>query len=385
MAVRPADPDPRVPKRWPDVPMQARTRRRIAVAVPLILALAAGIYAARWIDTGREANEPVEAVRAFLEASRSGEVETALALTTGDPHGASDLLVPEATSTDWEVLGVGLQSWSPYTDYATVWATIKGPNDTELTTVFDLGSVGGGWKIADPFTTLTIDATPVPYVDVNGFTLPMATEPFESYDFALLPGVYELYEDPPELLAYEAAPLLALGERLVNADGSESPVLRETFEGFTAVEGDEPELNARLTAYLDACMADPEGPETFGCPFNLRQGDIDDPDFTLGDDNRWEIIEYPQATATGFGGPVYTEDFVIGLLTRKEGRSRVTAVDSATGRQIVLECPITTNGLYLVFDTTGAYGIGPNQDPNPPTESDLEAWGGNFGSWCEAT
>jgi hypothetical protein len=171
---------------------------------------------------------------------------------------------------------------------------------------------------------------------------------------------------------------------LVNADGSEAPVLRSTFEGFTAVEGDEPELNARFAAYLDACMADPEGPEVYGCPFDLQQRDLG-ADFSMGEDNRWEIIEYPQVTTAGFGGPVYAEGFGFGLLTRNEGRSRVTAVDSATGEELVLECTISTDGLYLVYDETGDYAIGPNQDPNPATDPDPAAWQDGYESWCEFT
>ncbi|MFC3491789.1 hypothetical protein [Glycomyces rhizosphaerae] len=384
MVVRRDKPDPGAAKRWPDAPMQARTRRRIAIAVPLILALAAGIYTVRWVHTDRQASEPVEAVRALLEAARSGNVDAALAMTTDEPQDATDLLVPEAMSADWEILDLGLQSWSPFTDYAYVWATVKGPNGTELTTEFSLVPVGDDWKVEDPFTTLTIENLPVPYLDVNGFTLPVDTEPYEGLDFALLPGVYQLYEHAPEFLAYEAEPLLALGDRLVKADGAEAPLLGEAFEGFTAVEGDEPELNARLTAYLDECLASPDGPESFGCPFGLRQRDIDNLDFTLGDDNRWEIIEYPQAAASGFGGAIYTEEFGLGLLTRNEGRARVTAVDSATGEELVLECPITTAGLYLVFDTTGEYTIGPNQDPNAPTSPTDTAWHDGYESWCEA-
>jgi hypothetical protein len=380
---RPAEPG-RPPKRWPDVPMQARTRRRIAVAVPLILALAAGIYTVRWVSAEREANEPVEAVRAFLEASRSGDVEAALAMTTGETTDAADLLVPEAMSADWEILDLGLQTWSPYTEHANVWATVKGPNDTELTTHFDLALVGEDWKVEDPFAELTIEALPVPYLEVNGFILPMEVEPYDSRDFALLPGVYQLYENPPALLAYEAEPLLALGNRLVNTDGAEPPLLRAAFEGFTTAEGGEPELNDRLAAYLDACLADPEGPESHGCPFRLRERDLGGAGFTLGDDNRWEIIDYPQAAASAFTDAIYNDAPGLGLLTRKEGRARVTASDAATGDELVLECTITTSGLYLVFDANGAYTIGPNQDPNA-AGPDTETWDDTYESQCEPT
>jgi hypothetical protein len=176
--------------------------------------------------------------------------------------------------------------------------------------------------------------------------------------------------------------MLALGDFLINADGAEPPFLRAAFEGFTAAEGSEPELNERLAAYLDACMADPEGPEVFGCPFDLQEGDIDEGGFTLGD-TRWEILEYPQATASTFTGAVYTEAFGFELLTRKEGRARVTAADAASGEEIVLECTIHTSGLYLIYDETGQYAIGPNQDPNPTTDPDPTTWQGGYEPGCE--
>lgn len=384
MAADPNQPGPRAPQRWPDVPMRARTRRRIAVAVPLILALAAGAYAVRWAYAERAANEPVEALRAFLEASRAGDVETALAMTTDAPHGATDFLVPEATSDDWEILDLGLQTWSPYTQSADVWATVAGPGGTELTTDFSLTEVGDDWKVEDPFTTLTVQAVPVPYLDVNGLSVPITGEPYESHDFALLPGVYQLFENPPELLAYDAAPMLALGEFLIDADGAEPPLVRATFTGFTTAEAGELELNERLTAYLDACLADPEGPEVFGCPFDLQAHDTGESGFTPGE-TRWEILEYPQAAASALAGAVYTEPFGLELLTRKEGRARVTATDAATGESITLECTIRTNGLYLRYDATGTYTIGPNQDPDRTTDPDPTAWQDGYHHTCEPT
>jgi hypothetical protein len=212
----------------------------------------------------------------------------------------------------------------------------------------------------------------------------MEVEPYDSRDFALLPGVYQLYENPPALLAYEAEPLLALGNRLVNTDGAEPPLLRAAFEGFTTAEGGEPELNERLAAYLDACLADPEGSETYGCPFRLRERDLGGAGFTLGGDNRWEIIDYPQAAASAFTDAIFNETPGLGLLTRKEGRARVTASDAATGDELVLECAITTSGLYLVFDANGAYTIGPNQDPDAAADPDADTWDDGYESWCES-
>ncbi|MFG3341966.1 hypothetical protein [Glycomyces sp. NPDC048151] len=379
MAVRPDPPEPR-PRRYPDVPMQARTRRRIAIAVSLILVLAAGIYAVRWIYTDRQAAEPVEAVRAFLEASRTGDIEAALDWTTAEPEGATDFLVPEAISSDWEIQDLGLHSWSPFAATATVWAAVEGPNGTQLTAWFDLEEHPGGWRLADPFATLSIDTLPVPYLDVNGVTVPLELDPYEGRDFALLPGVYQLYPDPPAPFAYDAEPLLALGERLVSEDGTDYPHLPAAFEGFTAAEDSETELNERLAAYLDECMANPDGPEGFGCPFGLRQYDIDVEGFNLGD-VRWEIVEYPQAAVGSYGYGIYSPFDVI-LLTRHEGLARVTAVDASSGAEAVLECPLTASGLYLAPDAAGDYLIGPNQDPNAPSPDDT-LWRDGYDSWCE--
>lgn len=384
MVVRRVKPEPGTRQRWPDVPMQARTRRRIAIAVPVILALAVPGYIARWEYTEREATEPVEVVRAFLEASRSGDVEAALALTRGDPHTASqDLLVPEAMNADWEILDLDLQSWSPVDVNVDVWATVKGPGGTELTHPLSVELIDGDWKITDPFATLAVAALPVPYLEVNGITLP--TEADDPREFVLLPGVYRLYEHDPALLSYEAEPLLALGERLVHADGAEIPGLVEAFKGFTVVADDEAALNERLTAYLDECLASPDGPESFGCPFGLDAYATDDPYFTPGGGNRWEIIEYPQAAAASvLNGTVYRSTD-LALLTRHEGRARVTATDAATGDEHVLECLITTNGLYLTFDTTGDYTIGPNQDPNASTAPEGTEWDDDYQSNCRPT
>lgn len=372
-------PAPDAEKHWPDAPMRPRTRRRIIVAVLVILALSTTAVTTRGVRAMEQSEAPVETVRAFLEASRSGDVDAALALTDDDePPGSEELLVPEALRDDWEIGELVLRSWLP-DSRAEVAATIIGPQDAELTSTFTLERTGQGWKLTDPFTNLPVEAVPLPYLEINGQTIPVEPDDDSGLGFAVLPGVYRLYEHPPELLAYEGAPVIALG-----ADWAETEDLdgiRAVFSGFTAAEGTEPGLNEQMKTYLDGCMAEADGPERFGCPFGFTSWDIDFQGFTPGPDHRWEIVEYPEVVAATVG-PMFASD-ELGLLTRHEGLALMTVADEISGEDMAFECPITTNGLYLWLDETGQYAIGPNGDPAAPAEGDDTAWDVGYRSYCE--
>jgi hypothetical protein len=319
-------------------------------------------------------------VRAFLEASRSGDVDAALALTTGDePPGSEELLVPEALRDDWEIGELVLRSWAPDSESAGVAATIIGPQDAALTSTFILERTGEGWKLTDPFTTLPVESVPLPYLEINGQTIPVEPDDAVGRKFAVLPGVYRLYEHPPELLAYEGAPVIALGADW--AETEDVDATRAVFSGFTAAEGTEPGLNEQMKTYLDDCMAATDGPERFGCPFGFGSWDIDFQGFTPGPAHRWEIVEYPQVVAAT-AGPMFASD-QLGLLTRHQGLALLTVADETSGEDMAFECPITTNGLYLWLDETGQYAIGPNGDPAAPAEGDGTAWDYGYRSYCE--
>ena len=371
-------PDPDAAKFWPDAPMRQRTRRRLAVAILVVLAIAATIVTTRWTQEKQQAEPPVEAVRAFLEASRSGDVDAALALTDDEPAAAKDLLVPEALSEDWTIGDVVLQSWLSDSGGAGVEATIIS-HDAELTATFDLERTGEGWRLTDPFTTLPVESAPLPYLEVNGLTVPLEPDDVEGEYFSVLPGVYRLYEHPPELLTYAGAPVLALGEDWAETEDADG--IRAVIGNFNAAEGTEPSLNEQMKTYLDDCMA--EDPERFGCPFAFDRWDVENEDFTPGPDRQWEIVAYPQVVA-GTVGPMYTPD-QLRLLVRHEGQARVTVEDEQTGEKQTLECLITANGLYLWLDDTNQYAIGPNGDTLTPADETGTPWDHDYPSNCEPT
>jgi hypothetical protein len=376
MTVHEFRPGPNAAKRWPHAPMRARTRRRLAVAILAVLALAGTAVTARWLHTQRQAEAPVEAVRAFLEAVHAADVDAALAMTADEPSGATDLLVPEALSDDWTIGDLILHSWSSFGDTAQVAATIIGPEDAELSASLSLEQTDDGWKVTDPYTTLSVSWVPLPYLEVNGHNIPVDPEQ-GNHEFAVLPGVYRLYENPPELLAHEGAPVMALGHNWSEVEDDEAP--RSAFDGFKAAEGTEDRLNEQVKSYLDECIAD--GPEQFGCPFGLQDWDLDIDGFTPGPERQWEIVEYPQVAA-GTAGPMVTPE-QLGLLVRHEGIARVTVADEDTGEEAVLECPITTTDLYFWLDETGQYAIGPNGDPAAPADADGTAWDRGYYSQCK--
>jgi hypothetical protein len=358
--------------------MQSRTRRRLAVAILVILALTGTIVATSWTRTREQAEAPVETVRAFLEASRRGDVDAALALTDDEPSDSEELLVPEAQSDDWTIGDLNLRSWSPDADVAQVSATIIGPHEAELTTTFRLERSDDAWKVTNPFTTLPIGQVPLPYLQVNGHTIPMDPNQLGGWEFTVLPGVYHLYPNPPELLIYEGAPVIALGGTWTDAKNGDAYLT--VFSGFHAAEGTEEALNEQMQTYLDDCMADADGPEQFGCPFGLDEWDIAEEGFTPGPERQWELVEYPQVVA-GTLGPMFAPE-QLAFLTRHEGLARVTVTDENSDEQLTLECPISTDGLYLWLDETNQYAIGPNGDPAAPNTEDT-AWNGGYRSYCE--
>ncbi|WP_030144737.1 hypothetical protein [Glycomyces sp. NRRL B-16210] len=384
------DPEPdRGPVRhWPDAPMRPRTRRNLAIAVPLILALAGAVLAGRWVQADRQTDAPVATVRAFLEAVRSGEVETALAMTASEPSASTALLVPEALDADWEIADLGLGRWVSAASTAEVWATIRGPEGTEVTAEFELDPEGDDWKITDPFSTLHLPQLPLPYIEVNGHKVDYDPEAEDALGFVVLPGVYRLYGDPPELLAYDHGPMLTLGHRWSDPDGTRifdqgtTFAAAGVFKGFSVAEGIEPALGEQVAAYLDACFADPEGPELFGCPFGFEERYLDLDGVDLGAVRGWEIVEYPQVAAVSYQGPI-VGPFQIDVLDRVPGLARVTVADANSGADVVLECTVATSGLYLWLDESGQYAIGPNGDPNGPDSGAARLWEEGYRADCE--
>ncbi|THV42399.1 DUF4878 domain-containing protein [Glycomyces buryatensis] len=387
----------------------SRARVIAATVLALLLLAAAAGFTRGWFQSRTIAHEPVETVREFLEASRSGDVETARALAAGQNENRDDLLTAEAASADWEIgeleLEVFEEAENPSFQYdsAVVRATITGPAGASATEQFELDRVDGEWKLSHPFGTLTVSSQPVPYFEVNGFVAPLENAADESEDmftsesveFDVLPGLYEFYADAPEGLEFEVPALLSLGDKFV-VDGEIDEVTAEKLAvaeamgyglqlsdigGFTVSGVNEEDLNARVHTFLDDCLAAEDGSVGYGCPFGLGWSEISDlPDqFSIHDERSWEVLTYPEVSV-GTTEEMVNATSDLHIVNRTPGLAAVTLTSEETDDTAVLECDIDVSRFWVEYDEEGRYLIAPweNGQVESATDEDAEDWDGGF-------
>ncbi|THV42404.1 hypothetical protein [Glycomyces buryatensis] len=384
MVARRIQPQERRRRHWPDAPLRSSTRRILALVIALALTAGVAVVVGRWTTARGYADEPVETVRAFLEASRDGNVDTALAIALDEPTGRTDFIAPDAISGDWEITELGLHVWSPDSGSAVVLATITGPEATAVTEAYELDRVDGAWRIENAFAELEISQPLLPYFELNGHSVPV--EPDAGVlSFSFLPGVYQPYrETSPDILESHSPPVIVLGDTVFKHPNDETPMWGDQFFNFAITIGAEDAVNERLAAYLDDCLSAEDGPERFGCPFGLPDHRVNDHFGGEGDDfeKSWEITTYPRAAVTSLSGVITSPEEMI-FATREPGTARLTATDADTGEEAVIDCDIPLAALYPYFGADGGFGIGPNEDPEGESSGKASWWSSDFDSGCE--
>ncbi|MFC3492374.1 hypothetical protein [Glycomyces rhizosphaerae] len=361
------------------MPLRSSTRRILALVIAVALTAGAAVVLGRWTIARGYADEPVETVRAFLEASRDGNVDTALAIALNEPKGRTDFIAPEAISGDWEITSLGLQIWSPDAGSAVVLATITGPEATAVTEEYELDRIDGAWRIKNAFAELDISQPLLPYFEMNGHSVPVESEA-GVLSFSFLPGVYQPYrEASPDVLESHSAPVIVLGDTVFGTGTGGGQ-----FFNLAIMVAAEDAVNERLAAYLDDCISAEGGPERFGCPFGLPDRRVDDHLGDEGDDfeKAWEITTYPRAALTSLGGVATSTEEMI-LATREPGIARLTVTNEDTGEEVVVDCGIPLEALYPYFGADGSFGIGPNEDPEGASSGKATWWDSDFDSGCE--
>ncbi|WP_133884385.1 hypothetical protein [Glycomyces sp. NRRL B-16210] len=343
----PAPEAPRPPerRRFPFLRRHANTAMAIA-AVALVIA-AAVATAVRWAPFQRPPAEA--AVLAFLEAAQEGDVEAALALTD-ETAPSEDFLVPEALDDRWSIVTVAQVDFKDRvggTDKAVaqVYAEIEAFDGTRIGARYRV-VVEGGEAVIDNGLTLTSNYSIFDDLGLNGVSAPAAPDGTEA-NFALLPGLYELYRDLPSTMEFEESNLsLALGDqfRQLGSDWSQTslpisyPVASD--EGRALVD----EL---IADHYDACAADPS---IELCPFAFPE----DParDLALAPGATWEVVSHPQVEMQWNW---YGEIDGSQLLTTVPGEARAPVVVTEDGREreATVSCSIWTEGLYAEFDLEG--------------------------------
>ncbi|QSB05257.1 hypothetical protein [Natronoglycomyces albus] len=278
----------------------------LALLIPLLVAgtpLALGYYNKR---------EPVRAMQDFLEASRTGDISTAMEYVAFPPRGQSaKLLHPDAVSTMWEVDDVSLLWFSDRSEFtdetasARVEVTIIGPQETEVTSKFMMGQRRGErWYIHHALSSVETNLQTLPYVEANGHRAEIGRSRGDSDNFYVLPGVYEFYSQEMEVFESGIDTKVVLGSRvfsvgeeqieLFNRDRRQTVSLNDDLQLKSTVDE---VANARLRSHLTLCVDTTDGPRQEGCPFgttpdNLRAA-LNNFSYQDFSDFRWSVLEEP--------------------------------------------------------------------------------------------
>jgi hypothetical protein len=338
------DPEPELPRSRPRIPNAALAF--IAAAI----VFAAGVVAvAKWLQLREPAAE--EAVRSFLEAVRSGDVDAALALA--DERGGSDrFLLAEALDDRWEIVQVAQVAYAETAEEATaeVYAEIEAFDGTRLGHRYRVRLEDEGPLVLDGLARTEYTPAGFGPLELNGYS---ADTGGESH-VLLLPGLYELYESRPATVDLDVRSVLALGDQFIDLGGERSsrwlpqPWPQVSPEGLEVIE-------AALRERLDDCA---ERAPVDGCPFAPPP---EDERIRLPAGANWEITAYPQVTAEyAHSWGAFEQAFA--LFTTEPGAAEVEAVivgDDGSERWTRLNCGISPDGVYAVFDTAGGVTLTP--------------------------
>ncbi|THV27289.1 hypothetical protein [Glycomyces paridis] len=353
------------------------SRDRFAALVALAVLLPGSIAGYKWQSARAEAGEPVAVVRDFLEASRSGAVEDALALADAVPEGSTDFLTSEAIDGGWSVDSVKLRWIRPSSQTASIRATVTGPEGAQAAWDFDLTEGDDGWKLDDPFSRVWVGTTPFSFVNLNGHRVDLGREPYaeERAELILLPGLYEFHPESADVFESTSGTRLVIGEQV--APVGDAPAGDWQAGPFAVAEGADAVVQSALEAYLDECVAEEEGIWRYGCPFAPNWSESQELERDGVEERVWEIVRYPEITVT------IDEWNEPAILAHDAGLARLSYLDASGEELSRIECPIELERLYIGAATDGAMWIGPRDDPDASEEDGMWHHDG-FGSLCQS-
>jgi hypothetical protein len=342
-------PPPQERRRWLGLPPGRENLLLAYVAIALVLA-AAVVAAVKLSPLNRPLAE--ETVRAFLEASRDGDVDEALSYTNlSEPVGG--FLRPEALDPSWRIVTVAQVDYRDDrgngTAVAQVYAEIEADEGTRVGYRYRVGIERGRADIENALVAVDTYAA-FDHLDINGVSVPVDDE--TGYmQVMLLPGVYEFYPDLPSTFTTDHdTRMIALGSRFASF-GEETSDMWLPVPALEVTEEGKATMDAAIREYYDACAAVPSGE---GCPFAFPEDR--EREVALAPGAVWEVAAYPRVRAQSW---MYVIGEGFGLVTIEPGEARAQVVITEDGRErtATVSCPIWTEGLSANFDFEGGATI----------------------------
>ena len=278
-----------------------RLRRWWPALVVAVLLIAAGVFVLAY------RTPPEDVLADYLEAIRSGDVDTALEYTgQADLDVASqDFLTADALRDDWTVSALHQRIDQDRSSAAVFDVTITAADGTRSQGRFELTDTDGEWQISQPLINVRVDGLPLDYVEFNGVTSP--------YDSVwLFPGAYSLFTGVSDLVTTSPT-FIAVPENSPTSDFDPEVTGTDTLDTrFETV----------VRTWLDDCAESKTSPlEPEVCPlwngFDVSPNPFVSIDGTGYDVEEfdWTIEEYPSVHAVRDGRYFALRDVDPGLAT----------------------------------------------------------------------
>ena len=368
-------------QRFPDAARDDLPRRRRVIGgVVLLVVLAGGILVA---GIGSDPG-PQDWAHRYLTAARNGDVATALDLAgVGRGDAESDqFLTGTAGAGDWSVSSVTLLSSHEIYDHgpdfdiddpailekADVEYVVDIPGFSTVTGELSLSRPVGDsdWRIDNPLIELVLPYTALWYLDLNGMVAPQPPPTDgEGVSYRVLPGVYRLYQDAPDVVAVDDTPVPVFPGASLPDGTSVGDRLDVDPPGIALTEVGEQAADEAVHALIDRC-AQGTDLELQGCPFGADpvigpeiDGDYYNDLYDIG----WEITEEPRLAFVVDDTGVQVTDRVRGVATvTVTGYESVSTGDGlARGDRHTgsAACEIRTSDLEIGIDSDGGMRVVP--------------------------
>ncbi|GAB4007931.1 hypothetical protein GCM10029992_62990 [Glycomyces albus] len=284
-------------------------------------------------------------MRAYLEAVRDGDVESALSMTDPEDDG-KEFLTPAPLDDRWEINEIAQVEYREnrggFDATADVYVEIEAYDGTRLGDRLTVAIEDGEATVLSGLTEADVYPSPaLGMIELNGFTAEVA----DTMRLRLLPGVYEFYGSAPDTLAFETPDRLVLGRSSVALGGHETTGLEGVPWPQVSDTGREL-LNERLREHFDGCAADPAAEQ---CPFAPPPGAEN---IEIGPDAEWTITAYPEWSVDIWE----SVGDALRLSTARPGSVEIEATITQPGggtREATLSCPLLVDGMGAVFPYEG--------------------------------
>lgn len=289
------------------------------------------------------ADDPVDVVRAYLEAARRGDVAGALKAAGADaPTGDAGTLLAGTTRHDplWQVASVG--PFSEYKDEAQVNAVITDQvNSGEG--YFDLAKHGGRWTITNPYVTLAVAASPVRITVIDGrqVTLTAAQQ--------VLPGIYRQTGPVPSAVRIDN------DVHLVAMPAYSSDRTFTLPQAFAPTAEAQQNFQRMSDAYFDTCLTGTAcAPKNVSSYYRTDKGDVYlDTEVTK---TTWHVVRYPAVDLSGAAVAASDGQAFAGQVT-VPGVLGVDGVSTHGSFSMVCEYDGSGYGLQAWIDASGTMRV----------------------------